>query len=185
MNVRAFALSPWLVLSFFVVACTGAEKDGEETTAAETTEETDTDTTEATWDECTEITVAVPEIAQVVGTGDVPLADGGEIVDGTYVLTAYEVFGASGLTSDLQGAIRSFSKPGTQFLNGNVAQSGTWTTSGTTLSLSIDCACNRVQGTCSDELQSGSLEYTATATTFTIFGAYVNGGTSVATYTAQ
>jgi len=54
----------------------------------------------AEWDHCTQIALEPPSIEQTVGSGPVPVAAGGAITDGTYVLNSYSVFGASALTED-------------------------------------------------------------------------------------
>ena len=177
--------SLFLIPVVLLVACAGKEETDTGVDDTDSPVDTDTDVPAGSWDECTEITLTVPEVTQVEGTGNEPVPEGGLIADGTYVLTAYEVYGASVLTSDRPGGIRAFSAPGLQILTDSSSFAGPFSTAGSTLAFISECDCTRVNDTCSDALRTVSLEYTATGDTFLAFSPYINGGTSVSTYTRQ
>ena len=139
----------------------------------------------AEWDHCTQIALEPPSIEQTVGSGPVPVAAGGAITDGTYVLNSYSVFGASALTEDTRAGVLRFAAPAYQIRRGGLAVSGTFTTATTELSLTATCACPAAVGMCNSDVEMATYPYTATATQVVLFTDYINGCTAVSTYTKQ
>jgi len=176
-----------LALALAVAACgsddTSSAIDAAVTDGALIVDGPPVDAGPATWDQCTESEPG-PLINQRVGSGPAPGFTGGTIVDGRYLLTDYAVYDATTLTSDRPGVAFTFAAPGFQAAANSVSFSGTFTTSGSTLSFSSTCRCG-VAGGCQSSLLTTSLEYDATATSLVTSQPYVNGGTVVATYTRQ
>lgn len=101
-------------------------------------------------------------VGETAAAGARPAAAGGAIADGTYYMTKHEVYAPG--TPDANSRKRTWSFTGNTFRVHNndtgaaeLQISGTFTTSGTTLTLVGNCPTN----------MSGSIQYTATATTFT------------------
>ena len=194
---RAAGFSAAIYSAVMLLAC-GDSGDGGATSAASTTGETSTSgdapTTGGTttlegvaeWDECTQITVEPPELAQTSAVGIIPQAVGGAIADGVYVLTTYEVFGSAGLTSDTVSGVLRFASPAYQVRTLNITTSGTFTIMGSAITLNAECSCSRALGDCDmDVLMPAMQQYSAFDDTLLVFSDYINGGTVVATYIKQ
>lgn len=159
------------------------------TTAVPTTgDDTTTATTgaPAEWDECTQIGLEPPEVQQTAAVGIIPQAVGGAIADGTYVLSKYEVFGATGLTSDTLSGALTFSSPAFQLRTLDDTAHGTFTTAGSDLTRTVECACSRALAACEMSTQTPTTHpYSAFDDTLLVFSDYINGGTALATYIKQ
>lgn len=156
--------------------------DDAPTTSAGTTEASDT----PEWDECTQISLEPPEVEQVSAVGIIPQAIGGEIADGTYLLTNYEVFGAAGLTSDKISSVFTFASPGYQLRTVGSTANGTFSTLDTDLTLTAECGCSRALDSCDMTVQAPTARpYTSSEGVLLIFSEYINGGTALATYMKQ
>jgi hypothetical protein len=122
---------------------------------------------------------AAPTITDEAGTGAFPASDaaGGTITSGTWYETAHVTWDGAG--GDARHGVLVFDADGATFgsVEGEIGSDpgvflGTWTTAGTTLTLTGGCG------------QSGSLElgFTATDDTLTIYNAQDQ---NVTTYTLQ
>lgn len=113
---------------------------------------------------CNAIASAGEPVPETAGAGAMPTPAGGAIADGTYVLTAWEIYPP--------GSVDAFQRRETFVFAGNTVESlsqkdaepeqrraGTYSTSGTTWSISLSCPVT----------QTVDLPYTATPTTLQIF----------------
>ncbi len=104
-------------------------------------------------------------VREMMQPGSIPAAAGGTIVPGHYVLTAWNVYAPdSALPATRVTAVRFNSDSTFVSYDGGMRFGGTWSTSGTQLTLNVTCP-----GTV-----MASFGYTATATTLTLFD--TNGG---------
>ena len=138
------------------------------------------------WDQCTVLDPSGSSVKQSAGTGTPPVPAGGTIVAGRYVLTDQTVFGATSLTNDEPGEVYQFDADtfAAMYLD-QKSDAGKWSTSGTTLQLSIGCVCQRNLGTCSHASSPAHVEYTATPSQLVYFEDYINGGLMVQTFTRR
>jgi hypothetical protein len=137
---------------------------------------------DASWDQCTQVAFELPEIAQEVGVGPSPTALGGTVADGTYVLSRYEVFGATALTSDAPSGAIVIASPAIQIRSAQTGVSGTFRISGTSMTNTIECNCARAVPRCSREVVvAAGQSFTATANKLVFIRNYINGGNAVVT----
>jgi hypothetical protein len=149
--------------------------------------------TPSNWNQCG---IVAPSLAvmQTEGIGPIPTPGGGTITPGTYDLTDTIVYGARGLISYVTPSAYLFDEVRFQGVARDyAATAGTWSTNGTTLSLTITCRCTKARGcvhgaeaVLEDRARRHALPpvfwYTATATQLVFFESYVNGGIMVQTY---
>lgn len=120
---------------------------------------------------------SVPEMA---GVGAMPAAAGGTIVDGTYHLTGWEIYPPGSVDAYLRkqtwvianGTLRSVSQNDSDPERRN---GGTFTTSGTTMTLNVSCP------------QTGTIstEYTATPTSISFLQMDAVDGNEIHIYTKE
>jgi hypothetical protein len=127
---------------------------------------------------CNTVSNAAPLVTHVARSGAVPAMTGGTIENGTYFLTAMELYNGRTTSNDHQetwvvanGVLQAASKSGTSPL---VNSTGTLVTSGNQLTINVSCP-----GTASVTGNS----YTATPTQFRVI--FFDGPDDVRTYTKQ
>lgn len=174
-----------MVSPFAVVACssddTGSTAAGDAATPTPTptpegggTTETgapdggqaDTSTPPVDSGKCNGVVNGASVIGEVAGTGTKPTPAGGTIVDGTYYLTKHEVFAPA--SPDANTRKRTIVFAGNTFQThendtgkNEVQLSGTFTTSGAAVTLTVTCPI----------MATTTIPYTATATTIATFSA--------------
>jgi hypothetical protein len=105
-------------------------------------------------------------------------------VPGTYDITDVTIYNASSILAGAPPETYVFDATTFQGVALDyAADKGTWSTSGTTLSLTYTCLCKASSG-CQVPGPT-SFGYTATATQLFYYESYVNGGTMVQTFTRR
>ena len=133
------------------------------------------------WNQCNDLPSPSVKYSQEAGVGAAPTPLGGAIVAGTYDLIDETVYGASSLVSNTPPETYVFDATTFQGVALDyAADQGTWSTSGTTLTLTYACLC-KASGGCQVPA-APSFGYTATPTQLVYYESYVNGGTMVQTF---
>ncbi|MDB4947296.1 MAG: hypothetical protein JWP97_6830 [Labilithrix sp.] len=148
-------------------------------------EESDAAPEHETWDECSDLD-APAAVTQEKGTGAAPKAEGGLLVDGRYALTRVQVYGASGLTSDQPAMALRIANGRMALRSPNSSISGTYTTSGTTLSWRVTCGCSPSsstgEGVCASNVVERTYPFTSGPDGLILQFPYINGGTELLTF---
>jgi len=124
-------------------------------------------------------------VQETQGNGQVPTANGGTIIAGTYDLTSRKVYGSDGgvtLSAQMSSLTISAVTPGVSFTLDTIDESGTQvqrasgpvTISGTTLTFAPTCPVGSNQG--------GTVSYTANGANLTIIETKSDGSTTVSVY---
>jgi hypothetical protein len=137
------------------------------------------------WNYCNGLPPPQVTFTATAGAGAAPTPSGGTIVPGTYDVTADAVYGASMLPTGVSPEEYVFTESTFQGVTLNyAADEGSWSASGTTLTLSYNCLCKASDG-CSTPAPA-SFGYTATPTQILfIESGFTYGGTTVQTYTKR
>ncbi len=178
MRSRAYAL---LLLTLVIAAC--GEREDATVIDATVIDGRSLDAGPASWDMCTDIAGA-PLLPQRIGTGPAPSRTGGVIIDGTYLLTDYAVYGDTELTAERVGARRRFAASAFQLATLSGVSSGTFTISTNRISFTSNCRCWDYAECQTSEFVNANL-YSASPDVVNIFAETSNGGTAVATFTRE
>lgn len=110
--------------------------------------------------DCGELVSTAPSLTEVQRASELPAPQGGSVTDGTYVLTARNVYPPSTASSAQHSATLKLASERYELVrSGDLRETGTFSTMAVVLKLSATCPA----------VQSRSTPYTATASTLTLF----------------